>query len=719
VITLGTQVHFRNDKNTASNVNSTPDKGVIGTFLFKGYSGFISYISKLSIRRRLIVFFLLLSIIPITFVGLFSFYSSKKTITNKITKYSLESLVQAATTLELQVQKYEDLSLHLQVNFDNITAIKDFINNGSKASAEKLRRLFNDSLGFDADVHYIMLASLKGHSYLGTSSTDLSDNFANLKESDVLKEALEAEGQLCWGVIGTDLALVRIIYDMSTREPISAFTVGFFGSNINRLINASNDDTPTMSVENLPYSLLLKLDGKILSSPKTEELGLKITDFLEGKKINDLLQLNESKNGFFSTHLKNKNVLVTYSQIPSKDWYILGIAPHKYLFKETTMVGIFTFLIIFMIILIAVVISYWVSLSISIPLEQVKGAMAKARDGDLTVKVEIDTQDELSELGNSFNLMTTTIGELIKDTKEAVTSVSTHSKVLKSSSIQSAQSAEAVATASSEITKGTIEQTSEAEKTARQMVVLDQEIEVAATKFAEVEDISASTRNLSLHAKSIMELLIKKANETEEITTTISSDISELNKKSEEIKSITDLISNIAEQTNLLALNAAIEAARAQEMGLGFAVVAEEVNKLAERTETAAKTINEILRGVQAKAKSSTDNVAKANIIVMDQLKVVFQTQKSFDDIIQSMDRIVSRITDVNSHIKRINEVKDETTQATLNISAISEESAASSQEVTASIEEQTAIAEQVREMANELQTMAENLVAAISKFNI
>ncbi|HBT16839.1 MAG TPA: hypothetical protein DEB05_07790, partial [Firmicutes bacterium] len=358
-------------------------------------------------------------------------------------------------------------------------------------------------------------------------------------------------------------------------------------------------------------------------------------------------------------------------------------------------------------------------ISISIPLEQVKGAMAKARDGDLTVKVEIDTQDELSELGNSFNLMTTTIGELIKDTKEAVTSVSTHSKVLKSSSIQSAQSAEAVATASSEITKGTIEQTSEAEKTARQMVVLDQEIEVAATKFAEVEDISASTRNLSLHAKSIMELLIKKANETEEITTTISSDISELNKKSEEIKSITDLISNIAEQTNLLALNAAIEAARAQEMGLGFAVVAEEVNKLAERTETAAKTINEILRGVQAKAKSSTDNVAKANIIVMDQLKVVFQTQKSFDDIIQSMDRIVSRITDVNSHIKRINEVKDETTQATLNISAISEESAASSQEVTASIEEQTAIAEQVREMANELQTMAENLVATISKFNI
>ena len=81
--------------------------------------------------------------------------------------------------------------------------------------------------------------------------------------------------------------------------------------------------------------------------------------------------------------------------------------------------------------------------------------------------------------------------------------------------------------------------------------------------------------------------------------------------------------------------------------------------------------------------------MTKAHQIVLDQLEVVSQTQKTFDEIIQGMDLIVKRITDVNDHVQRIKEVKDETTQSILNISAISEESASSSEEASASIQEQ------------------------------
>ncbi len=635
---LKSQNNNRNNRNLDVNLKESGEKKTIfSDWLFKlpGYENFLSFICKLSIRRRLIIFFLILSIIPILVVGLISYHSSERTITNKITKYSLESLIQATTTLDLKMQKYENLSVQLQINNENQTAINDFIKTSSDKSKEMILKTIKDCLAFDADVHYIILGSLQDNSCIGTGFGDLESVFAKFKESDVYEEALNTRSDLCWGIFDTDIAMVRTIYNLTTNEPIAVFTVIFYGYKLNQLINASRyDDSAVLSLKNRPYSLLLRLDGKILSSPNSEEIGTEISNLLHSSKITNILQENQSRNGYFFDQIENKNILVTYNQIPSRNWYVLGLAENNYLYKETKMLGIFTFLIILIISLIAIIISYCVSLSISIPLDQVKGAMEKAKNGDLTVEVEINTQDELNELGNSFNLMTAKIGDLIRDAKEAVTSVSKHSKVLESSSIQSAQSAEAVSTASSEITKGTIEQTSEAEKTARQMSVLANEIEVAATKSVEVEKITSSTRNLSLRSKAILELLIQKANETDIITNTIASDISDLNKRSEEIKSITELISNIAEQTNLLALNAAIEAARAQEKGLGFAVVAEEVNKLAGRSETAATTINQILGGIQEKALSSTENVAKAHQIVLEQLQVVSQTQETFEEII-------------------------------------------------------------------------------------
>ena len=297
-------------------------------------------------------------------------------------------------------------------------------------------------------------------------------------------------------------------------------------------------------------------------------------------------------------------------------------------FSRIYLQGLSNVIMIIFIALIAITFSYGVSLSISLPLESIKAAMEKAKDGDLTAQVDIATRDELQDLANSFNMMTTQIGQLIKDTQAAVDSVSEHSKALESSSIQSALSAESVATATAEITKGTIEQTSEAEKTAQQMTVLAEEIEVAATKFKDVELISNHTRDLSSRSKSIMEDLIRKANETNQITAAINTDISELNRRSEEIRDVTDLIANIAEQTNLLALNAAIEAARAHELGLP---VADKVTNWPTGP-MAAKAIRDLLKGIQEKAVNSSTNVAKAHGIVLEQLNVVSQTQATFDE---------------------------------------------------------------------------------------
>lgn len=680
---------------------------------------FTALLCQISIRRRLILFFLLLSIIPVLLLGPIAYQAAGKTIHSKITQYALQSLIQASIPLDLLFQKYEDLSVQLLIDLEDQTRIKEYFRDAPGQPGEQ-PKIFEDSLVYDPNIRCLLLAALnKTDAYLGAGFGNLESYYSRFQESPVYQQAVATPGQLFWGIIDNDLLLARLINDLETGEPLAVFAVIFNGLKINEIINfGSLKLSDNVSFTNRPYAIMINAEGTILSSPFYDEMGLTAKDLIGGTEIGRVLD-EKLNNGYFSTLLREEQTLVTYYKMPSKDWYLLGFAPYDYLYKELRELRLLLIGFILLLCVVAVSFSYTIALGIAKPLHQVKEAMAKAQNGDLTVKVQIDTRDELHDLGNSFNLMTAQIGELLRETKEAVTTVSDHSKVLESSSIQSAKSAEAIAIASNEISKGMIQQTAEAEKTARQMSRLAGQIDVAAHKFKEVEEITVSTRDLSERSKKIMEDLKRKSTETDEITNTILANINELNKQSEAIKDATQLIANIAEQTTLLALNAAIEAARAKEVGAGFGVVAKEVNKLAQRTDTAAKAIESLLKEIESKAADSAENAAKAREIVIEQTDIVTQTQATFDEIIKAMDLIVARMKEVNHYVEQINAVKNETTESTQNIVAISQQSAASSEEVAASTEEQTAISEQVKKMANDLKAMAERLVEAMLRFNV
>ena len=397
----------------------------------------------------------------------------------------------------------------------------------------------------------------------------------------------------------------------------------------------------------------------------------------------------------------------------------MGISLNSYLYKETNSVGWFTFFLGIIISMIAITVSLLVSLSISIPLDKMKNVMKKAENGNLMVRVKINTQDELAEVGNSFNSMLEKIAALIIETKKAIAQILDQSTVLEDSSNQSAQTAENIAVAMDQISHGTMEQTRETELSSRQMTDLASQIESVVTEAVEVERITANAKELSFRSKEAVEQLIRRTNDTDKITSEILNNINELRTSAETIGNITEVISNIAEQTNLLALNANIEAARAGEAGRGFAVVADEINTLASQSRKAVKTINDILKTIGEKAVISAQTAGTANLILVDQRAAVHLTREAFDQIIGSMSEVVDRIGKVNGMIHRINDYKDITGQAMSNISSISEETAASAEEVSAASEEQTASAEQLKDLAVELRKMAGKLVDDVAKFQL
>lgn len=701
---------------------------------------------NLKIRNRLILFFLLISLIPISIVGFISYNSSKEAIRQKIAQYSIDGLSQVVSNIQTKMTEIENASKQLFNNDQFKSNLKNLVLDPDDSNVFLLKKTvssyFNEYMLSNQDIFALM--------FIPNLSTDRSVivarhyekgfyNFlAAFNKTMIYQNIAKAGGGMSWSTTfkvdkGNFVLLGRSIMDPVTRQSLGILAFVMDEEKLDRIVNLNIYNKLTIEVGELKdYSLIINYDGLIVSSPEKETIGINIKKIMrDAARLKPILEStvsdrdygSEVNQGSFLNWVNNQEVLVTYKTIGLRagiggsGWHLLSIAPTYYLYAEARSVGITTLIIGLFFGLLAVFLSLRIAFGISGPLDQVVEAMKQAEKGFLTARTKVNTRDELGYLATSFNLMIERISGLIIDTRQVIDVVLKRSTVLEISSEQSLLTAKGVAASMEQISKGVIEQNMETEKSSLQMNDLAEEIDLVVSKAGEVMEITDSTRQLGLSSKEAVQLLIDKTNETDRITSIIYKDINDLNVSAEEIQHITDVITNIAEQTNLLALNAAIEAARAGEMGRGFAVVAEEVNKLASQSRQAAQTINGILKTIRDKTTVSTNSVAQANQIVGEQINAVQIAQRSFDEIITAMDQAVTKIADMNEMVNKINNAKEQTVQSIVNISTVSQESAAAAEEVSFSTVEQTEIAGQVKLLAGELRQKAEELVLVIEKF--
>ncbi|WP_373657546.1 methyl-accepting chemotaxis protein [Sporomusa acidovorans] len=369
--------------------------------------------------------------------------------------------------------------------------------------------------------------------------------------------------------------------------------------------------------------------------------------------------------------------------------------------------------------ILGVMSSIWAARKLTRPLRQLEVLMEHAGQGDLTVKAEVTSQDEIGRLTQSFNKMIRNQADLVSAVSRASQDIASASEHLAASSEQMSSTVNEVASNVGRVANNA--QTGEAAaKTAAEVLArLAELITTAKERALSAQNTSAVTSQAATTGQSTVAGTVAniqgmqtKIQETEEL-------INRLNEYSHQIGVITETITGIAAQTNLLALNAAIEAARAGEAGRGFAVVAEEVRKLAEQSGQGAQEVAALLGKVTVSTAAAVE-AAQHSHSGMDQ--VVKSTDEASDALVSILTAAAETVTDINKIMTVADDEVATSDQVVALISSLLQglqETAGLSKEVAAAAEQTAGAVETVAASAEQLTSMAAELKSIIVKFNV
>ena len=328
-------------------------------------------------------------------------------------------------------------------------------------------------------------------------------------------------------------------------------------------------------------------------------------------------------------------------------------------------------------ILIGIFISIQLTRMISKPLVELKEQAITVSEGDLTERIEVRSKDEIGQLGNAFNEMQESLRRLVQEVKQNTEQV--------------ASSAEEISASTEQIASGSQQQAEDASMSAdmvTEMTSAVQEVSKNAEKTAQLTD---KTMGAAKQGSIVIKDAIDGMNQ-------INVNIRDLESKSVQIGEIVEVIDDIAEQTNLLALNAAIEAARAGEAGKGFAVVADEVRKLAERSSSATKEISQLVNIIQENTKISVQSVQAGN-------EKTERAGTTFEEILRLVQESAAKATEIAAASQQQSAQAEEVLHAVGNIASVTQETAAGIEETA--------------NTATDLAKMAETLDQLTKRFKI
>ncbi|CAJ1002615.1 methyl-accepting chemotaxis protein [Brevibacillus aydinogluensis] len=363
--------------------------------------------------------------------------------------------------------------------------------------------------------------------------------------------------------------------------------------------------------------------------------------------------------------------------------------------------------------LLAMSIGYVIARMIADPLKKVASKLDELAGGDLTVQpVDFEGKDEVGTLGQAFNKLVIQLRSLIGEVKVAASS-----EQLTSSAEQTAKAAEQAAAAIQEIATGSEVQTQRTAESVRVMEELGTAIQrIAATAGT----VSESSVRAAQEAEQGNEYIVKAVEQMSAVQAAVNRAaemVTLLGARSEAIGEIVQVITGIASQTNLLALNAAIEAARAGEQGRGFAVVADEVRKLAEQSENSAQEIARLIGDIQLETGQVIAAMNQGTAETEAGSVAVREAGMAFQRIVSAAQAVAEQIQEVSAATEQMTAGVQQVASSMDEMNRLAQEAAVHTQGAAANSEEQLASMQEIARSSENLNRLSQQLQQMISRF--
>ena len=326
-------------------------------------------------------------------------------------------------------------------------------------------------------------------------------------------------------------------------------------------------------------------------------------------------------------------------------------------------------------------------------------------------------KDEVGMLANAFNKILTSLKGFIDINVRSVQVLSENADTLNCISQETAHASDQIASTIGQVALGAEDQARDAEMALESITYFGQLIESEQKELASLNKATDLVVELKDEGINNITDLVDKTVQNKSAAREITGVILNANESAIQIDAASSMIKEIAKRTNLLALNASIEAAGAGDAGRGFAIVAEEIRKLAEESDKFTQEIALVINDLRLKTEEAVETMDQMNQVVDEQSDSVENTNSQFQGIASAVETTKEIIGKLNESRQLMNERQQDIIANISNLAAVTEQNSASTQEVNAAVEEQTATIMQIADSSGAINELVEEMKNSINKF--
>jgi len=495
--------------------------------------------------------------------------------------------------------------------------------------------------------------------------------------------------------------------------------VGILGGNVS--MNAIQQMVDAMRIGETGYAFLVDTLGTIVVHPD-ETLVMKenvVTSF-NGEMSNFGSRMVAQEEGVDHYLYQGVKKVAAFASVPAAGWSVAFSVPEVEVMSSLTTLQRMLMTAAVIVMLIAAIVAYWIPLSIIRPLRRIQRQLAQIAEGggDLTQEIQVTSRDEIGELAKTFNAFLATMRSLIHQIADSAALVSANSVQLTSAtaslvqtSCEVAENAAGAAASSQEqaafasrttevvdqlrgaiaqIASGAQQQAAESQETATQVGQMVAAVEDVRSKAHTVRESAQQASVSATSGRDVIQATIDGMTRIGASAKGAAEQIQQLGGLLGKIGEMTRVITEIAEQTNLLALNAAIEAARAGEHGRGFAVVADEVRKLAERSGRSARDIQDLTTQILDGTNRVTQAVELESEEIETGSELAGKAHEALAEIITGIAHVMDDAQAIATAAQAIEKSSREVARTVDSFAAVSEENTAATEEMAAGADEVT-----------------------------